>query len=193
MEIILLERVEHLGHMGDVVRVRPGYARNYLLPKKKAVRATEQNRQRFESQRAQLEATNLQRRTEAEAIAARMQGLTVVLIRQAGEAGQLYGSVSARDIAEAVTTAGFTIGRQQVRLLQPIKTTGLAQVSLSLHPEVFVTVVINVARSAEEAATQAQREGVAGTGEAEAETETEESEPESGTGDSAESEEAESA
>ena len=128
MEIILLERIENLGQMGDVVRVKPGYARNYLLPQKKAVRLTDGNRKRFEEQRAQLEATNLQRRGEAEAVAGKLDGLAVVLIRQAGEAGQLYGSVSARDIADAVTAAGFTVGRQQIRLPQPIKTLGLHRI-----------------------------------------------------------------
>ena len=125
MQIILLERIENLGQMGEVVRVKPGYARNYLLPQNKAVRATEENRKRFEEQRAQLEATNLQRRTEAEAVAAKLDGLSVVLIRQAGEAGQLYGSVTARDIADAITAAGFTVDRQQIRLNQPIKALGL--------------------------------------------------------------------
>jgi len=156
MEVILLERIENLGQMGDVVRVKPGFARNYLLPQKKAVRATELARKRFEQQRAQLEATNLERRAEAEAVAQRMQGLTVMLIRQAGEAGQLYGSVSARDIADAVTAAGFTVTRQQMRLNQPIKTLGIASVSLALHPEVLVKVQVNVARSAEEAEVQAR-------------------------------------
>lgn len=156
MEIILLERIENLGQMGDVVRVKPGYARNYLLPQKKAVRATDDNRKRFDEQRAQLEATNLQRRTEAEAVAVKFDGLTVVLIRQAGEAGQLYGSVSARDIADAVTAARFSIDRQQVRLNQPIKTLGLHNVTISLHPEVSVQIAVNVARTADEAETQAR-------------------------------------
>lgn len=156
MDIILLERVEHLGQMGDVVRVRPGYARNYLLPQKKAVRATEENRKRYEEQRSQLEANNLERRGEAEAVAGRLQGLAIVLIRQAGEAGQLYGSVTARDISDAVTEAGFTVGKQQIRLNQPIKTLGLHQVAVGLHPEVIVNITANVARSPEEADTQAR-------------------------------------
>ncbi len=156
MQIILLERIENLGQMGDVVRVKPGYARNYLLPQNKAVRATEENRKRFEEQRTQLEATNLQRRTEAEAVAAKLDGLSVVLIRQAGEAGQLYGSVTARDIADAVTAAGFTVDRQQVRLNQPIKALGLHNVKLGLHPEVVVSVVVNVARTQQEAEVQAR-------------------------------------
>lgn len=154
MEIILLERIEHLGQMGDVVRVRPGYARNFLLPQKKAVRATDINRKRFEEERAQLEATNLQRKAEAEAVAAKLDGLTVVLIRQAGEAGQLYGSVSARDVADAVTAGGFTVTRQQIRLGQPIKTLGLHKVAVGLHPEVAVSITVNVARTQDEADTQ---------------------------------------
>lgn len=156
MEIILLERIENLGQMGEVVRVKPGYARNYLLPRKKAVRATEDNRKRFEEQRTQLEATNLERRTEAEAVAAKLDGLTVILIRQVGEAGQLYGSVTARDIAEAITAAGFTLERQQIRMNQPIKVLGLHTVKISLHPEVFVSVLVNVARTQQEAEVQAR-------------------------------------
>jgi large subunit ribosomal protein L9 len=156
MEIILLERIEKLGQMGDVVRVKPGYARNYLLPRKKAVRLTDDNRKRFEEQRAQLEATNLARRGEAEAVAAKLRGLAVVLIRQAGEAGQLYGSVNARDIADAVTAAGFTVNRQQIRLQQPIKTLGLHDVAVGLHPEVIERITVNVARTPEEAETQAR-------------------------------------
>jgi large subunit ribosomal protein L9 len=156
MEIILLERIENLGQMGDVVQVKPGYARNYLLPQKKAVRLTDDNRKRFEAQRAQLEATNLERRSEAQAVGAKLDGLAVVLIRQAGESGQLYGSVSARDIADAVTAGGFTIGRQQVRLQQPIKTLGLHKLGVSLHPEVVVQVIVNVARTPDEAETQAR-------------------------------------
>jgi large subunit ribosomal protein L9 len=156
MQIILLERIENLGQMGDVVRVRPGYARNYLLPQNKAVRATEENRKRFEEQRTQLEATNLQRRAEAEAVAAKLNGLSVMLIRQAGEAGQLYGSVTARDVADAITAAGFTLGRQQIRLNQPIKTLGLHNVKLGLHPEVVVAVIVNVARTQQEADVQAR-------------------------------------
>lgn len=156
MDVILLERVEHLGQMGDVVHVKPGFARNYLLPKGKAVRATDENRSRFEERRSQLEATNLQRRSEAEAIAAKMAGLAVILIRQAGESGQLYGSVSARDLADAISESGFTVGKQQVRLNAPIKTLGVHEVGVSLHPEVIVTVGANVARSREEADQQAR-------------------------------------
>lgn len=154
MQIILLERIDNLGQMGEVVRVKPGYARNYLLPQNKAVRATEENRKRFEEQRTQLEANNLERRTEAQAIAAKLDGLSVVLIRQAGEGGQLYGSVTARDIADAITAAGFTLDRQQIRLNQPIKSLGLHKVKVGLHPEVIVVVVVNVARTQEQADVQ---------------------------------------
>jgi large subunit ribosomal protein L9 len=156
MEVMLLERIEELGLMGDVVKVKAGYARNYLLPQKKAVRATEANRKQFEEQRAQLEATNLELRKEAEKVAARMSELAIVLIRQAGEAGQLYGSVNARDIAEGVTQAGFTVLRQQIWLNEPIKSLGTHPVSVSLHPEVIVEVTVNVARSEDEAVLQAR-------------------------------------
>ena len=155
-DVILLERVEKLGQMGQVVKVRPGYARNYLLPQKKALRATKENLTYFESQRAQLEANNLQRKTEATEIGGKLEGLTVVLIRQAGESGQLYGSVSARDVADAVTEAGFTIEKRQVILDRPIKNLGLHAVRVALHPEVSVTVTANVAQSAEEAEMQAK-------------------------------------
>ena len=154
MEVILLERIEKLGQMGDVVNVKPGYARNYLLPQKKAVSATGENKAHFEQQRAQLEAENLERKSEAEAVAGKMDGQLVVMIRQAGDAGQLYGSVNARDISTGLTEAGFTIGRQQVRLESPIKTIGLHPVHVSLHPEVSVTVTANVARSDDEARIQ---------------------------------------
>jgi large subunit ribosomal protein L9 len=156
VELILLERVEKLGQMGQLVKVRPGYARNYLLPQKKALRATKENLSYFESRRAQLEANNLQRRSEATEIAGKLEGLSVVVIRQAGESGQLYGSVSARDIADAVTQAGFTIEKRQVVLERPIKTLGMHPVRLVLHPEVSVTVTANVAQSAEEAEMQAK-------------------------------------
>lgn len=154
MELILLERIEKLGKMGEVVRVRPGYARNYLLPQKKAVRATEENRKRFEEQRAHLEALNAERRTEAEGLAGPLQGVSIVLIRQSGEAGQLYGSVSTRDIADAVSEAGVKIRRQQVLLNAPIKAVGLYEVPIALHPEVSVTIKVSVARSRDEAETQ---------------------------------------
>src|SRR5215813_6516933 len=132
IELILLERVEKLGQMGQVVKVKPGYARNFLLPQKKALRATKENLTYFETQRAQLEASNLQRKSEATEIGAKLEGLSVVLVRQAGESGQLYGSVSARDVAEAVTDAGFTIERRQVVLDRPIKALGLHPVRIVL-------------------------------------------------------------
>jgi large subunit ribosomal protein L9 len=156
IELILLERVEKLGQMGQLVNVRPGYARNYLLPQKKALRATKDNLAYFESQRTQLEASNLQRKVEATEIGGKLEGLTAVIIRQAGETGQLYGSVSARDIAQAVTEAGFTIEKRQVVLERPIKSLGLHPVRIALHPEVAVTVTANVAQSAEEAEMQAK-------------------------------------
>ena len=155
VDLILLERVEKLGQMGQIVKVRPGYARNYLLPKKKALRATKDNLAYFETQRAQLEANNLSRKSDAGAVAEKLEGLRVVLIRQAGESGQLYGSVSARDIADAVTAAGFTVDRQQIVLNRPIKTLGLHPLRVMLHPEVAVTVTTNVAQSAEAAEMQA--------------------------------------
>ena len=156
LDVILLERVENLGQMGQVVRVRPGFARNFLLPQKKAMRATKENLAYFEKQRAQLEAQNLTRKKEAEEVAEKLNGLKVVLIRQAGESGQLYGSVSARDLSDAVTDAGFTITRGQIVLEKPIKTLGLFPLKVVLHPEVSVQVTANVAQSAEEAEMQAQ-------------------------------------
>lgn len=156
VEVILLERVEKLGQMGQVVKVRPGFARNYLLPQKKALRATKENMAYFEKQRAQLETQNLARRSDAEHVAKKLDGLSVVIIRQAGESGQLYGSVTARDIADAVTAAGFTVGRSQVVLDKAIKTLGLYPQRVVLHPEVAVSVTVNVAQSAEEAEMQAK-------------------------------------
>jgi large subunit ribosomal protein L9 len=156
VDVILLERVEKLGQMGQVVKVKPGFARNYLLPQKKALRATKDNLAYFEKQRAQLEAQNLERRSEAETVAKKMEGLTVVVIRQAGESGQLYGSVTARDISDAVTASGFTITRGQVVLDRPIKTLGMHKNRLVLHPEVSVGIIVNVAQSAEEAEMQAK-------------------------------------
>lgn len=155
VDLILLERVEHLGQMGQIVKVKPGYARNFLLPRKKALRVTKDNLAYFETQRTQLEAQNLKRKGEAEDVGAKLEGLRVVLIRQAGESGQLYGSVGARDIADAVTAAGFTVGRQQVILDRPIKTLGLHPIRVALHPEVSVTVTANVAQSEEGARMQA--------------------------------------
>jgi large subunit ribosomal protein L9 len=155
VDLILLERVEKLGQMGQVVKVKPGYARNYLLPQKKAMRATKENLAYFETQRAQLEANNLHRKSEAGDIAGKIEGLTVVVIRQAGESGQLYGSVAARDISEAVTAAGFTVDKRQIVLERPIKTLGLHKLRVMLHPEVGVTVTANVAQSEEGARMQA--------------------------------------
>ena len=169
VELILLQRVEHLGQMGDVVRVKPGYARNWLLPEKKALRASKENLVRFEQERAQLEAQNLKRREEAERVAERVTGLAVVMIRQAGESGSLYGSVSARDIAEACAEAGLTVDRQQIVLEHPIKTLGLARVRVALHPEVSIPVIVNVARSQEEAERQARGERVGAEAEGEGE------------------------
>ena len=154
MEVILLERIEKLGQMGDIVKVKPGFARNFLLPQKKALRATKANMEVFESQRAQLEAENLKRKEEAEAVAKKVEGMTAVMIRQAGDTGQLYGSVSARDIADALTEAGATVGRSQVLLNNPIKVIGLHTVEVRLHPEVTVTIHANVARSDSEAEIQ---------------------------------------
>jgi large subunit ribosomal protein L9 len=158
VELILLERVEKLGQMGQIVKVRPGFARNFLLPQKKALRATKENLAYFETQRAQLEANNLARKSDAEQVAGKLDGLHVVLIRQAGEGGQLYGSVSARDIADAVTASGFTVDKQQIVLDRPIKNLGLHPLRVMLHPEVAVTVTANVAQSAE--AAQMQEAGI---------------------------------
>jgi large subunit ribosomal protein L9 len=158
MNVILLERIAKLGQMGDVVRVRDGFARNFLLPQGKALRATEANRKVFESQRAQLEARNLERRQEAEAVAEKLNGQRFVVVRQAGETGQLYGSVSARDIADLITAAGFSVERTQVQLNAPLKTIGMHPVAVSLHPEVDAEVTVNIARSAAEAERQASGE-----------------------------------
>lgn len=155
MDVILLERVEKLGQMGEVVKVKPGYARNFLLPQRKALRATKQNIDRFEGQRVQLEAANLDQRKDAEAIAAKIEGITCVLLRQASESAQLYGSVSARDISQAVEEQGTSIARNQVLLERPIKTLGIHAVRVMLHPEVIVSIDVNVARSIEEAEAQA--------------------------------------
>jgi large subunit ribosomal protein L9 len=158
MEVILLERIARLGQMGDVVKVRDGFARNFLLPQGKALRANEANRARFESQRAQLEARNLERKGEAEAVAEKLNGQSFIVVRQAGETGQLYGSVTTRDLAETITAAGFSVSRAQVALAQPIKEIGLHPVSVVLHPEVSATVTVNVARSPDEAERQARGE-----------------------------------
>ena len=156
MEIILLEKIEKLGQMGDIVQVKSGYARNFLLPHGKALRATETNKKHFEGQRAQLEADNLKSKLEAEKLGKKLEGLSITIVRQAGEAGQLYGSVNAKDIAGNVTASGFTISRQQVELLHPIKALGLYDVQITLHPEVSVKVSANIARSIEEAKIQAK-------------------------------------
>lgn len=160
MEVILLERVEKLGQMGEVVKVKDGYARNFLLPRKKALRATTANKAVFEKQRAQLETQNLAKKGEAEKVAAKMVGVSVTLLRQAGDSGQLFGSVSARDIADGVTAAGFTISRQQINLGAPIKTIGVYTVTAALHPEVVVEVKVNVARSEAEAEKQVAAESL---------------------------------
>jgi large subunit ribosomal protein L9 len=154
MEVILLERIEKLGQMGDVVNVKPGFARNYLLPQKKALRATQENRSTFENQRSQLEAANLELKSEAETVGQKLDGLKFVVIRQASDNSQLYGSVTVRNIAQAVTEAGFTIDSKQVQMGNPIKSLGLHSVRILLHPEVSVVVLINVARSDEEAKLQ---------------------------------------
>ena len=158
MEVILLERISRLGQMGETVKVKDGFARNFLLPQGKALRANEANKKKFEGQRAQLEARNLERKSEAEQVAEKMDGMTFVVVRSAGETGQLYGSVSPRDIAELLVAEGFTISRNQVELNQPIKEIGLRNVSIALHPEVEVAVTLNVARSTEEAERQARGE-----------------------------------
>jgi len=155
IEIVLLERIEKLGQMGDVVRVKPGFARNFLLPQGKALRATQENLKVFDSRRAQLEAENLQRKSEAEAVSEKMDGLAVTLIRQAGGTNQLYGSVTGRDIAESVREAGYTIHARQVLLERAIKELGMHEVRVALHPEVSITVTANVARTPEEAEIQA--------------------------------------
>jgi large subunit ribosomal protein L9 len=165
MDVILLERVHNLGQIGDVVKVKPGYARNFLLPQRKALRATEANKAKFEAQRAQIEATNLEKRSEAEKIRGKVDGIKVVLIRQAGETGQLFGSVNARDVADAVTAAGFTIDRRQVILDRPIKVLGLHPLRLALHPEVIVSITANVAKSTEEAEAQEKAGGFVGRAE----------------------------
>jgi len=158
MEIILLERVAKLGQMGEIVRVKDGYARNYLLPTGKALRATQANKQKFENQRVELEARNLERKKDAEAVGAKLNGFAFEVIRSAGETGQLYGSVSARDIAETLDAAGYKVSRSQVAMEQPLKTIGMHSVSISLHPEVEVRVTANIARSSDEAARQAAGE-----------------------------------
>jgi large subunit ribosomal protein L9 len=160
MQVILLQRIGRLGQMGDVVKVKDGFARNFLLPQGKALRATKENQAEFETRRVHLEADNLTQKKEAEAVAEKLNGKTFVTIRQAGDTGQLYGSVSTRDIAEAITAGGFTVDRRQVNLDQPIKTLGLHGTTVALHPEVSVKVSINVARSQDEADRQSRGEDV---------------------------------
>jgi large subunit ribosomal protein L9 len=160
MQVVLLERVEKLGQMGDVVKVKDGFARNFLLPKKKALRATKANIAYFESQRSQLEARNLERKSEAKAVGDKLEGKAFVLLRQASDRGSLYGSVSPRDIADAISAGGFTIARGQVPLDHAIKTLGMHPMVVVLHPEVRVSVIINVARTEDEAERQARGEDV---------------------------------
>jgi large subunit ribosomal protein L9 len=157
MEIVLLERVENLGQMGDVVTVKPGFARNFLIPRKKALRATKENLAYFESQRKTLETMNANSKKDAEKTAEKMTEVTVNIIRQAAESGKLYGSVSARDVADALTTAGYKADKQQIDLVESVKTLGLFKAKITLHPEVTVFATINVARSAEEAKSQLER------------------------------------
>ena len=171
MQVILLERIGRLGQMGDVVTVKDGFARNFLLPQGKALRATKANRERFEKERAQLEARNLELKSEAGAVADKLQGQSFIIIRQAGDSGQLYGSVTTRDIATVVTEGGFSIERRQVMLDRPIKTLGLHDVRIGLHAEVEPRVTVNVARSPDEAARQARGEQVTGKAMDEAEEE----------------------
>jgi len=160
MEVILLERVAKLGQMGDVVRVKDGFARNFLLPQGKALRATKESKARFEGMKTQLEANNLQAKGEAEGVAGKLNGKSFVVTRQASETGQLYGSVSARDVAMILTDGGFTVARNQIVLHNPIKMVGLHKVPVALHPEVEVSITINVARNADEAERQARGEDV---------------------------------
>src|SRR5688572_26384681 len=177
MQVILLERIGRLGQMGDVVRVRDGYARNFLLPQGKALRANEASRQRFEREKGQLEARNLEARKEAEAVAEKLSGQRFVVLRQAGETGQLYGSVSTRDIAEIAAAGGFIIERSQVRLDRAIKSIGLHEVMITLHPEVEVPITVNVARSADEAERQARGEDLTARDRFDERQEPEEQEP----------------
>jgi large subunit ribosomal protein L9 len=160
MEIVLLQRIEKLGQMGDVVTVKDGYGRNYLLRHGKALRATKANMVRFETERAQLETRNLELRGEAEAAAKKLDGQAFIIIRQASEAGSLYGSVTARDISEAATAGGFRIARGQVAIDRPVKELGVHPIRIILHPEVSATIDVNVARSADEAALQAEGKSI---------------------------------
>lgn len=154
MELILLQRVEKLGQMGDVVKVKPGYGRNFLLPRGKAVRATQEKIEEFKTKRTQLEANNLNLKKEAEAIAEKMQGLSLIILRSAGESGHLYGSIRPQDIVEGISAKGFTISRSQVILDHPIKTLGIHRVRIALHPEVSIYAQVNIALTEEEAKAQ---------------------------------------
>ena len=158
MEVILLERISRLGQLGETVKVKDGYARNFLLPQGMALRANEANKKKFEGQRAELEARNSERKSEAEKVAEGLDGKSFIIVRSAGETGQLYGSVSTRDIADLLSAEGFNVNRNQVELNHPIKTIGLINVAIALHPEVEVTVTLNIARSTEEAERQERGE-----------------------------------
>jgi large subunit ribosomal protein L9 len=171
MEVILLERVAKLGQMGEVVRVKDGYARNYLLPRGKALRATDDNKKRFESMKTQLEARNLEQKGEATKVGSKLDGQTFTVLRQASEVGQLYGSVSTRDLAALLTESGFSVNRAQIHLNAPIKMIGAHKVPVALHPEVEVTITVYVARNADEAARLARGEDVTVRREAGAEEE----------------------
>ena len=172
MDVVLLERVAKLGQMGDVVSVKQGFARNFLLPQGKALRATKANLEQFETQRAQLEANNLETKKEAETLAAKLDGQTFIVIRSASDSGALYGSVTSRDAAEVATEGGFTVDKKQIVLVSPVKELGLHDMVVTLHPEVSATITINVARSAEEAELQASGKSIADlAAEAEAEAE----------------------
>lgn len=173
MQVILLERIGRLGQMGDVVTVKDGFARNFLLPQGKALRATEANRKHFERDRAQLEARDLELKSEAQGVSGKLNGKSFIVIRQAGDTGQLYGSVSTRDIATAVTEGGFSIERRQVMLDRPIKSLGLHEIRVSLHAEVAPRITVNVARSPDEAARQARGEAVTGKAMSEADEDAE--------------------
>jgi large subunit ribosomal protein L9 len=179
MEVILLERVAKLGQMGEVVRVKEGYARNFLLPKGKALRATETNRARFETMKVDLEARNLEHRGEAQKVAEKLNGKNFVVLRQASETGQLYGSVSTRDIATLVTDAGFAVNRSQISLNAPLKAIGMHTIPVALHPEVEVSITVNVARSADEAERQARGEDLTLRRDRDADDEAPEAPPES--------------
>jgi len=156
MEVILLERVENLGIMGDVVRVKPGYARNFLFPNEKAVPASNENKASFENKRLEIEAKNIETKTEAEKVASKIKGEILILVRQAGDSGQLYGSVNSRDIKNTLKDMGYELDRNQISLNKPIKSVGIHNVSIALHPEIYVEVIANVARSEEEAKIQTE-------------------------------------